>query len=66
MNFSLAQKVAEEIGGIAIECNVADETSAKNAIQLVKEKYGVAKSTCELCRHWNISKNCWKKWTNAT
>ena len=43
MNFSLAQKVAEEIGGIAIACNVADEVSAKNAIKEQKEKYGVAR-----------------------
>jgi NAD(P)-dependent dehydrogenase (short-subunit alcohol dehydrogenase family) len=43
MNISLAQKVAEEIGGIAIECNVADEASAKKAIEIVKEKQGVAR-----------------------
>ncbi len=43
MNFSLAQKVAEEINGLAIECNVADEISAANAIIKAKEKYGIAK-----------------------
>lgn len=43
MNFSLAQKVAEKIGGIAIACDVADEVSAKNAIEEQKEKYGVAR-----------------------
>ena len=43
MNISLAQKIAEEINGIAIECNVVDETSAINAIHLVKEKHGVVK-----------------------
>jgi NAD(P)-dependent dehydrogenase (short-subunit alcohol dehydrogenase family) len=43
MNFLQAQKIAEEINGIAIECNVADEASAKNAINLVKEKQGVAR-----------------------
>jgi NAD(P)-dependent dehydrogenase (short-subunit alcohol dehydrogenase family) len=43
MNFLLAEKVAGEIGGIAIECNVADEVSAKNAIAVVKEKYGAAR-----------------------
>ena len=43
MNFYLAQKLAEEIGGIAIECNVADEVSGKNAVNLVKEKNGAAK-----------------------
>jgi NAD(P)-dependent dehydrogenase (short-subunit alcohol dehydrogenase family) len=40
MNFSLAQTVANEINGIAVECNVADEASAKRAIELVKEKQG--------------------------
>jgi NAD(P)-dependent dehydrogenase (short-subunit alcohol dehydrogenase family) len=43
MNISLAQKIAEETGGIAIECNVADETSAKNAIAIAKEKHGIAR-----------------------
>jgi NAD(P)-dependent dehydrogenase (short-subunit alcohol dehydrogenase family) len=43
MNISLAQKVAEEINGIAVECNVADEVSAINAINLVKQKQGVAR-----------------------
>lgn len=42
-NFSLAQKVADEIGGFAIECNVADEASAKNAFSAIKEKHGAAK-----------------------
>jgi NAD(P)-dependent dehydrogenase (short-subunit alcohol dehydrogenase family) len=43
MNFLLAKKIADEIGGIAIECNVADEVSAKNAIVIAKEKFGVAR-----------------------
>ncbi len=43
MNISLAQKIAEEINGIAVECNVADEASVINAINLVKEKQGVAR-----------------------
>jgi NAD(P)-dependent dehydrogenase (short-subunit alcohol dehydrogenase family) len=43
MNFSLAQKVAEEIGGVAIECNVSDEVSAKKAIDIVKTKHGAAR-----------------------
>ena len=42
-NISLAQKMADEINAIAVECNVADETSAKNALQIVKEKIGVAR-----------------------
>jgi len=43
MNFLLAQKIANEIGGIAVECNVTDEASAKNAIAIAKEKFGVAR-----------------------
>jgi NAD(P)-dependent dehydrogenase (short-subunit alcohol dehydrogenase family) len=43
MNFSLAQKVADEIGGLAIECNVADEASAKNAFTVIRAKHGTAK-----------------------
>jgi NAD(P)-dependent dehydrogenase (short-subunit alcohol dehydrogenase family) len=43
MNFSLAKKIADEIGGIAIECNVSDEIAAKNAIAMAKEKWGVAR-----------------------
>ena len=42
LNIALAEKTANEIGGIAIECNVADEVSAKNAIAAAKEKHGVA------------------------
>ena len=42
MNISLAKKVAVEIAGIAIECDVADELSAKNAIDIAKEKFGIA------------------------
>jgi NAD(P)-dependent dehydrogenase (short-subunit alcohol dehydrogenase family) len=43
MNISLAEKIAGEINGFAVECNVADEASVINAITLVKEKYGVAR-----------------------
>lgn len=43
MSFLSAKKIADEIGGIAVECNVADEVSAKNAITIVKEKFGVAR-----------------------
>lgn len=43
MNISLAQKVANEIGGMAVECNVADESSAKRAFAAIKEKHGAAK-----------------------
>jgi NAD(P)-dependent dehydrogenase (short-subunit alcohol dehydrogenase family) len=40
LNFSLAQKIADEIKGIAIECNVSEEVSAKNAIEKIKNKFG--------------------------
>lgn len=43
LNFLLATKIADEVKGIAVECNVADETSATNAIAVVKEKHGVAR-----------------------
>ena len=42
MNISLAKKVALKIAGIAIEYSVADELSAKNAIVIAKEKFGIA------------------------
>jgi NAD(P)-dependent dehydrogenase (short-subunit alcohol dehydrogenase family) len=35
--------VADEIGGLAIECNVADEASAKTAFATIKEKHSPAK-----------------------
>lgn len=43
LNISQAEKVAEETGGIAIECNVAEEGSAKNALEIVRQKLGVAR-----------------------
>ena len=43
MNFSLAQKVADEIGGLAIECDVSDEASAVNALAAAKQKHGSAR-----------------------
>ena len=43
MSFLSAKKIADEIGGIAVECNVADEVSAKNAITIANEKFGVAR-----------------------
>ena len=43
LNIALAEKTANEIGGIAVECNVADEASAKNAIAAAKEKHGAAR-----------------------
>ncbi len=43
LNFSLAIKIADEIKGIAVECNVAEETSAINAVAAAKQKHGVAR-----------------------
>ena len=43
LNIALAERTANEIGAIAIECNVGDEGSAKNAIAVAKEKHGVAR-----------------------
>jgi NAD(P)-dependent dehydrogenase (short-subunit alcohol dehydrogenase family) len=43
MNFPLAQKVAAEIGGLAIECDVTDDVSAKAAFDIVREKQGIAR-----------------------
>lgn len=40
INNTLAEQLAAEIGGIAITCNVADDTAAQNAITIVKEKLG--------------------------
>ena len=43
LNIDLAKKVAEEIGGIAIECNVADTIIAKEAIDKAKAEHGIAR-----------------------
>ena len=43
LNISLAEKIAKEIGAQAIECNVADEASAKNAIAIATKKNGVTR-----------------------
>lgn len=43
LNFTLAKKVADEIGGHAIECNVMDESSVIQAMEEVKKKHGVAR-----------------------
>ncbi len=43
LNMDLAQDVAKEIGGIAIECNVANATSAENAVAKAKEAHGAAR-----------------------
>ena len=37
------QKVADEIGALAIHCDVADAQSAENAIALARETHGVAR-----------------------
>jgi NAD(P)-dependent dehydrogenase (short-subunit alcohol dehydrogenase family) len=43
LNMALAEKTAAAMGTIAIECNVTDEVSAKNAITIVKETHGPAR-----------------------
>ncbi|SCA57113.1 putative enzyme [Candidatus Terasakiella magnetica] len=43
MNVEAAQKVADEIGGIAVECNVADAASAEAAFATAREAHGVAR-----------------------
>lgn len=42
-NLAAAQKLAEEIGGLAVLCNVADEESGRKAIEIVKEVNGPAR-----------------------
>jgi NAD(P)-dependent dehydrogenase (short-subunit alcohol dehydrogenase family) len=43
MNVEAAQKVAEEIGGVAVECNVADAASAEAAFAAAREAHGPAR-----------------------
>jgi len=43
INLEHAEKVAKEIGGIAIECNVSDATSAEAAIKKAKVAHGAAR-----------------------
>lgn len=43
LNFTNAQKIAADIGGIAIECDVANEESAKAAIDKAKAAHGPAR-----------------------
>lgn len=42
-NFELAQVLASSIQGMAIHCNVSDETSAREAFLQVREKHGIAR-----------------------
>ncbi|HEY5369508.1 MAG TPA: SDR family NAD(P)-dependent oxidoreductase [Hanamia sp.] len=44
LNIALAEKTANEIDAIAVECNVADEKSASNAIAIAKKKHGIARA----------------------
>lgn len=43
MNMDAAQKVADDIGGIAVECNVSDAQSAQDAFAKAREAHGVAR-----------------------
>ncbi|HEX5150396.1 MAG TPA: SDR family NAD(P)-dependent oxidoreductase [Parafilimonas sp.] len=43
LNIDLAEKVAAAIGGIAIECDVSDEASAKAAIEKAAMQHGMAR-----------------------
>lgn len=43
MNLELAEKVAEEIGGLAIRCDVSQDESASAAILAAKERHGIAR-----------------------
>jgi NAD(P)-dependent dehydrogenase (short-subunit alcohol dehydrogenase family) len=43
VNIDLAENVASAIGGIAIQCDVADEASAKAAIEKAQRQHGVAR-----------------------
>ena len=43
LNIELAKKIATEINGIAIECDVTDEISAGNAIAKAKSVHGFAR-----------------------
>jgi NAD(P)-dependent dehydrogenase (short-subunit alcohol dehydrogenase family) len=43
LNSSLAERVAKEINGIAIKCDVADEISGKEAVAKAKAAHGVAR-----------------------
>jgi NAD(P)-dependent dehydrogenase (short-subunit alcohol dehydrogenase family) len=43
VNLDQARKVAEEIGGAAIPCDVTDSSSAESAIAIAREKHGPAR-----------------------
>jgi len=43
MNMEAAQKVADDIGGIAVECNVADAASAEAAFATARDAHGPAR-----------------------
>src|SRR5688572_8763970 len=43
LNVDKAKKLAAEINGIAVECNVADSNSAEQAVTFAKEVHGPAR-----------------------
>ena len=43
LNLDLAKQVANEIGGVAIQCDVADAASAERAVSQARETHGPAR-----------------------
>ncbi len=43
LNLDQAKAVAEEIGGVAIPCDVTDAASAESAVAMAREKHGAAR-----------------------
>jgi NAD(P)-dependent dehydrogenase (short-subunit alcohol dehydrogenase family) len=43
LNLDAAQTVANELGGVAIQCDVANEESVKKAILAAEDKHGIAR-----------------------
>ncbi|MFB0952822.1 MAG: SDR family NAD(P)-dependent oxidoreductase, partial [Rhodospirillales bacterium] len=43
LNMDIAQKMANEIGGIAVSCDVSSAESAETAVTKAREKHGPAR-----------------------
>ncbi|MGY8957997.1 MAG: SDR family NAD(P)-dependent oxidoreductase, partial [Alphaproteobacteria bacterium] len=48
LNMDSARAVAEEIGGVAVECNVADAASGEAAVKTARDAHGLA-AICVNC-----------------